>query len=203
MATTESREGSSSSSFSFFASLLASLQTKRNNCALRIERIEIERLQSGRAWMHFIPIARHLQSPLNTKRKKLEKQKTNNFKQVARALVHLHSELLSGRTHALEQLMALPELMPLGNSLRELVDRDGSVVATTTAAKARDGGGGESSSSDDEGDDEMEEGGDAADAAAAAAAAAAAPRFVKAPPQIDEDGFQTVVRGGGGGGRRR
>ena len=87
--------------------------------------------------------------------------------------------------------------MPLGNSLRELVDRDGSVVATTTAARAARGGNGgaESSSSDDEDDDdEMDEG--------AAAMAPAAPRFpAKAPPQIDEDGFQTVVRGGGG--RRR
>ena len=96
--------------------------------------------------------------------------------------------------------MALPELLPLGTSLRELVDRDGSVVATTTAARraARGGGGGgESSSSDDEDDDEMDEG-----AQEGGAAIAPAPRYpAKAPPQIDEDGFQTVVRGGGG--RRR
>ena len=94
--------------------------------------------------------------------------------------------------------MALPELMPLGNSLRELVDRDGSVVATTTAARAARRGGdgdGESSSSGDD-DDEMSEGEQGA--AAAAAAMAQAPRFAKAAPHIDEDGFQTVVRGGGG-----
>ena len=91
--------------------------------------------------------------------------------------------------------MALPELMPLGSSLRELVDRDGSVVATTTAARAARGGGGESSSSDEDDDDEMSEG------AQEGAAMAPAPRFAKTPPQIDEDGFQTVVRGGGG--RRR
>jgi len=93
--------------------------------------------------------------------------------------------------------MALPELMPLGNSLRELVDRDGSVVATTTAARAARRGGdgdGESSSSGDD-DDEMSEG---EQGAAAAAAMAQAPRFAKAAPHIDEDGFQTVVRGGGG-----
>ena len=93
--------------------------------------------------------------------------------------------------------MALPELMPLGNSLRELVDRDGSVVATTTAARAARRGGdgdGESSSSGDD-DDEMSEG---EQGAAAAAAMAQAPRFTKAAPHIDEDGFQAVVRGGGG-----
>ena len=137
-------------------------------------------------------------SSLTRKGKKLNLlfQKKKKTFQVARTLVHLHSELLSGRTQALEALMALPELMPLGNSLRELVDRDGSVVATTTAAKAaRGGGAGESSSSDDDDDDdEMEEGG--------ATATPAPPRYAKPQPQIDEDGFQTVVRGGGGGRRR-
>ena len=150
--------------------------------------------------MHFLHhCRRRCYSPLPSLLKKKKNFKKKKI-QVARTLVHLHSELLSGRTQALEALLVLPEMMPLGNSLRELVDRDGSVVATTTAAKAarggEGGGGGESSSSSDD-DDEMSEG------EGAAPAATPAPRYVIATPQIDEDGFQTVVRGGGGGGGRR
>lgn len=128
--------------------------------------------------------------------------KTNNKqtnKQVARALVHLHSELLAGRTQALETLLALPELMPLGQSMRELVDRDGSVVATASAARRRrsgggGGNGGASSSSSDDDDDEMSD--DDAGVAPMATPIPAPPARAKPPPpQIDEDGFQTVVRG--------
>lgn len=158
------------------------------------DRAIAERLK---AWMLFVPPPVAAVAVAETKKKPFPTTKKKRRLQVARALVHLHSELLSGRTHALESLMALPELMPLGNSLRELVDRDGSVVATTTAARAARRGGdgdGESSSSGDD-DDEMSEG---EQGAAAAAAMAQAPRFSKAAPQIDEDGFQTVVRGGGG-----
>ena len=102
-----------------------------------------------------------------------------NHPQVARTLVQIYHELgNAGTSPSLAALLARPAPPPLGRSLREAVDRDGTVVG-----RAAGGGGGGGGSSSDE-----EDGGDAA------AAPPPPPRQPKAAPVVDEDGFTTVVR---------
>lgn len=100
--------------------------------------------------------------------------------QVARTLVQIYHELGTGGTSpTLDRLAARPA-PPLGKSLREAVDRDGTVVGT-----AAGGGGGDASSSDED-----EEGG----GGGAGAPTPAPTRPPRPEPQVDEDGFTTVVR---------
>jgi len=80
--------------------------------------------------------------------------------------------------------------MPLGNSMRELVDRDGSVVATAAARPKRQSGGGGDSSSSSSDDDDGDEMADDDVTPMATPLPSARPK-----PHVDEDGFQTVVRG--------
>jgi hypothetical protein len=99
--------------------------------------------------------------------------------QVARTLVQIYHELgNAGISPTLAALLAKPAPPPLGNSLREELDRDGTVVGRAAGA----GRGGGASSSDEEG------------GVGAAAPPPAAPRQQKVAPVVDEDGFTTVVR---------
>ena len=104
--------------------------------------------------------------------------------QVARTLVQIYHELgNSGTSPTLAALSAKPA-PPLGNSLREAVDRDGTVVGTARANAA----GGDGSSSDEEG-----EGGDGG-GGCGGDAAPAQPRQPRPAPVVDDDGFTTVAR---------
>jgi len=100
---------------------------------------------------------------------------------VAHALVALHSDLSSGAPAALARVAAMLAAAPppLGASVRVRVDRDGTEVGRRAA-----GGADGASSSSDDGDDSMSDGG----------ARTPAPRAPRAAPVVDEDGFQTVVR---------